>query len=107
MVSRGQLAVGLFAECHFEPVNGDRVLAAIHIEHVILVEDPKDLERSVVEALQQTARSVMANVHITGGSQGVRLVSRVAAVVLMYRWQDGAHVVLELAEERRGCLRVP
>ena len=30
-----------------------------------------------------------------------------AAVVLMCRWQDGAHVVLKLAEEPRGCLYVP
>ena len=101
------MTVGLFAECRFEPVNGDRVLAAIHVEHVVFVVDLKDLERPVVGALQRTTRSIMVNVHITGGSQGVGLVSRVAAMVLMCRWQDGAHVVLELAEELRGCLHIP
>ena len=49
----------------------------------------------------------MANVHMTGGSQGVRLVSQVASMVLMCRWQDGAHVVLKMVEEPRGCLYVP
>ena len=73
--SRGQLAVGLFVECRFELVGGDRVLVAIHIEHVILVVDLKDLEQPVVGVLQRTTRSFMANVHIIGGSQGVRLVS--------------------------------
>ena len=100
------MAVSLFVECRFELVDGDRVLAAIHIERVILVVDFKDLEQPVVGVLQRTTRSVMANVHIIGGSQGVRLVSRVAAVVLLCRWQDGAHAVLELVEELRGCLHV-
>ena len=40
--------VDLFAECCLEPVDGDRVLAAIHIEHVVLVVDLKDLERPIV-----------------------------------------------------------
>ena len=103
----GRLTVGLFSKCHFEPVDGHRVLAAIHIEHVILVVDLKDLEQPIIGALQQTMRSIMMNVHIPGGSQGVRLVSQVAAVVLMCRWQDGAHAALKLAEELRGCLHVP
>ena len=101
------MAVSLFAECCLEPVDGDRVLAAVHIEHVVLVVDLKDLERPIIGALQRTTRSIMADVHIAGGSQGVRLVSQVAAVVLMCRWQDGAHVVLKLAEELRGCLHIP
>ena len=100
------MAVGLCAECCFEPIDRDRVLAAIHIEHVILVMDLKDLERPSVGVLQRTTRSVMANVHIPGGNQGVMLVSRVAAMVLMCRWQDRAHVVLKLAEELRGYLHV-
>ena len=103
----GQLAVGLFAECRFEQVHGDRVLAAIQIEHITLVMDLKDLKQPIVGEQQWTMRSVMANVHITGGSQGVRLVSRVVVVVLMCRSQDGAHVVLKLAEELRGCLNIP
>ena len=101
------MAVVLFAECCLEPVDGDRVLAAIHIEHVVLVVDLKDLEQPIIGALQRATRSVMADVHIAGGSQGVWLVSQVAAVVLVCRWQDGAHVVLKLAEEPRGCLHVP
>ena len=97
----------LFAECFLEPVDGDRVLVVIHIEHVVLVVDLKGLERPIIGALQRTMRSVMVDVHIAGGSQGVRLVSQVAAVVLVCRWQDGTHVVLKLAEEPRGCLHVP
>ena len=42
------MAVGLFAKCCFEPVNGDRVLAGIHIEHIVLVVDLKDLERPII-----------------------------------------------------------
>ena len=104
---RGQLALGLFTKCRFESVNGDRVLAVVHVEHVVFVMDLQDLERPVVGALQWTMRCVIANVHITSGSQGVGLVSRVASIVLMCRWQDGAHVVLELTEELRGCLHIP
>ena len=85
----------------------ETVLKAIHIEHVVIVVDLKDLERPIIGVLQWTTRSVMADVHIAGGSQGVRLVSQVPAVVLMCRWQDGAHVVLKLAEEPRRCLHVP
>ena len=44
----GQLAVGLFAKCHFEPVDGDRVLAAVHVKHVVFVVDLKDLERPII-----------------------------------------------------------
>ena len=79
------MVVVLFAECCLEPVDGDRVLVAIHIEHVVLVVDLKGLERPIIGALQRTMRSVMADVHIAGGSQGVRLVSQVAAVVLVCR----------------------
>ena len=84
----------------------ETVLEAIHIEHVVFVVDLKDLERPIIGALQWTTRSFMAKVHITGGSQGVRLVSQVAAVVLMCKWQDGAHVVLKLAEVPREGLHV-
>ena len=54
-----------------------------------------------------TARSIIVNIQVTGGSQGVRLVSRVDTVVLFCRWQGGAHVVPKLAEESRGCLHIP
>ena len=100
------MTVGLFAECCLKLVDGDSVLAAIHIEHVVLVVDLKDFEQPILGALQQTTRSIMADVHIASGSQGFRIVSQVATVVLMCRWQDGAHVVLKLTEEPRGCLHV-
>ena len=48
----------------------------------------------------------MADIHITCGSHGVRLVSQMAAVVLMCTWKEGAHVVLKLKEVPRGCLYV-
>ena len=73
------MAVGLFAECRFEPVDGNRVLAAIHVKHVVFVMDLEDLERPVVGAPQRTTENVMANVHITDRSQGVGLVGRVAS----------------------------
>ena len=101
------MAVGLFSKCHFEPVDRDSVLAAVHGKHVVFAVDLKGLERPIVGALQRTMRSVVANTYITGGSQGVGFVSRVAAVMLMCRWQDGAHVVLYLAEELGGCSHIP
>ena len=55
------MAVSLFAECRFELVDGDRVLAGIHIEYVILVVDLKDFKWSIIGVLQQTTRSVMVN----------------------------------------------
>ena len=100
-------AVGLFAECHFEPVDGVRVLAAFHVKHIVFVVDLKDLEHRIVGALQRTTGSVVVNVHITSESQRVGLVGRVASVMLICWWQDGAHVVLELAEELRGCSHIP
>ena len=101
------MAVILFAECCLEPVNGDRVLAAIHIEHIVLVVDLKDIEEPIIGTLQRTMRSIMADVHIADRSQGVRLVSQATTVVLVCRWQDRAHVVLKLAKEPRGCLHLP
>ena len=49
----------------------------------------------------------MVNIHINGRRLGVGLVSRVVAVLLMCRWQDDVHIVLELGEELKGCLHVP
>ena len=98
--------VGLFAECRFKLVDGDQVLAVIHIKHVVFVMDLKDLEWPIVGALQWTTGSVMANVYITGESQGVGLVGGVAVMMLMCQWQE-VHVVLELAEELRRCSHIP
>ena len=49
---RGRLLVGQYAECCFEPVDGDGVLVAIHIEHIVLVVDLKDRELLIVGALR-------------------------------------------------------
>ena len=84
----------------------ERVLAVVNIQLIVLVMDLKDLEWAIIGVLQWTTRSIMANVNVTGGSQGVRLVSQVAIVVLMCSWQDGAHVVSKLVEEPRGCLQI-
>ena len=63
------MVVGLCAICRFELVDGDRVFAAVHIEEVVFVVNLKNLERPVVWALQRATGSIVANVHITGGSQ--------------------------------------
>ena len=67
----------MFAECCFGPVNEDRVLVAVHVEHIVFVMNLQDLERPVVGTLQQITRSIVVNLYITRGSQGVGLVIRV------------------------------
>ena len=72
--NRGRLAVNLLTVCRLEPVNGDRVTATVHVKYVILRMSLEDLERAVIGALQWFAVSIMADVHISSGSEGVRRV---------------------------------
>ena len=57
------MVVGLFAVCCFEPVDGDRVFVAVHVEHVVFVMNLKDLEWPIGGALQWAAGSIVANLH--------------------------------------------
>ena len=49
-------------------------MAAIHVEHIVLLMYFKDLKRAIVGALQWAAVGIMANIHITSGCQVVRFV---------------------------------
>ena len=72
-------------------------MASIHVEHVILLMSLNNLERAVVGALQWGAVSVMSDIHIASGGKIARRVCRAAAVELLCRGKDGAHIVSELA----------
>ena len=55
-------------------VNGDRIMVAIHVEHIVLLMYFKDLKWVIVGALQWAAVGIMVNIHITSGCQVVRFV---------------------------------
>ena len=52
---RGRLTFGLFAVCCLQSVDGDRVLVADHVKHVVFLVSLEDLERPIIGALQRTA----------------------------------------------------
>ena len=82
-------------------------MASIHIKHIILLMSLNNLERAVVRALQWFAVSVMSDIHIASGGKIARCVGRTAAVELLCRGKDGAHIVSELAEKLGGHLQLP
>ena len=49
-------------------------MAAIHVEHIVLLMYFKDLKRAIIGALQWAAVGIMANIHITSGCQVVGFV---------------------------------
>ena len=61
-----------------------------------MVEEELNIHVANIHEAVVNLASVMVNVHITGGSQGVGFVGRVAAMMPMCQWQDGVHVALEL-----------
>ena len=44
-------------------------MAAIHVEHIVLLMYFKDLKRAIIGLLQWAAVGIMANIHITSGCQ--------------------------------------
>ena len=49
-------------------------MAAIHVEHIVLLIYFKDLKWAIVGVLQWASVGIMANIHITSGCQVVRFV---------------------------------